>query len=79
MREYARVGAIYIKGKAHFEMRFSEASLRRFYLNDVLLHEVGHHVDSVSGRRDRRASESYAKWFAAEQAKRLAERETLQT
>ena len=40
---------------------FDEQSFRRFYLYDVLLHELGHHVDqSGTGR----AAERFAEWFA---------------
>jgi hypothetical protein len=42
-------------------LQFDSSSLRRFYLYDVLLHEVGHHVD-----RDHMSenAERYASWFA---------------
>jgi hypothetical protein len=58
-------------GNGKAKVQFDEASLRRFYLYDVLLHELGHHVD-----RDHRAgdAERYAKWFAEFQRARLQER-----
>ncbi|HET7489222.1 MAG TPA: hypothetical protein VFJ85_14925 [Acidimicrobiales bacterium] len=40
---------------------FDEASLRRFYLYDVLLHEIGHHADRSGASRN---AERYAQWFA---------------
>jgi len=55
------------------ELEFTETSLSRFYLYDVLLHELGHHVDRRERQHDRRASENYAKWFAEVQARSLAE------
>ncbi len=52
-----------IRSSAHggVIVAFDKQSLRRFYLYDVLLHEIGHHVD-----RDRTSggAERYARWFA---------------
>ncbi|MFO0897018.1 MAG: hypothetical protein U0836_06245 [Pirellulales bacterium] len=51
-----------------------ERELRDFYLYDVLLHEVGHHVDFRRNGyrwRSRRKEERYAEWFAASYGKRL--------
>ena len=42
---------------------FDEESLRRFYLIDVLPHEIGHHVDHARGSTSRDA-ERFAEWFA---------------
>jgi hypothetical protein len=50
---------------------FSESSIRQFYLFDVLLHEIGHHVDRRSRRRDTASSERYAEWFAQEYARSI--------
>jgi hypothetical protein len=72
MREYERFGAKYEGRPGNYTLSFSKASLTRFYLYDVLLHEIGHHVDHRPRGRDRRESESFANWFAAEQARHLA-------
>ena len=61
-KSYTKFGATFeptAKGAAR--LVFDESSIRQFMLFDVLLHEVGHHVD-----REHRAdnSERYARWFA---------------
>ena len=71
MHEHLRAGAVYAKEGARYMLRFSELSLNRFYLYDVLLHEVGHHVERGLQRRGRRGAEGYARWFAVERAKHL--------
>ena len=50
-----------------------EESLKRFYLQDVLMHELGHHVDSPNfiSKSDKKA-EGFAEWFASEYGYRLA-------
>ncbi len=49
-------------GKWH--LVWSEESIRDFYLNNVLIHELGHILDSRNtNHRDR---ERYAEWFALE-------------
>ena len=40
---------------------FDGPNLRRFYLYDVLLHELGHHVDRSGAAKN---AERYAMWFA---------------
>lgn len=40
---------------------FEDQNLRRFYLYDVLLHELGHHVDRTGTSKN---GERYALWFA---------------
>ena len=52
--EYQRAGAEFIeKG-----IRFTDKSLQRFYLLDVLIHEIGHHIDIQ--RRPQRKREKFA-------------------
>jgi len=66
---YTRFGAtITPDGKGKGKLRFDVPSLRNFFLYDVLLHEVGHHVD-----RDHQSdnAERYATWFADFQQARL--------
>jgi hypothetical protein len=70
-KEYTKFGATLVPhGKGGALLTFDESSLRQFYLYDVLLHEVGHHVD-----RDDKAdnAERFAHWFAEFQNARLLE------
>lgn len=70
--EYQRAGATITRDETYFWVRFDHASLKRFYLRDVLLHELGHHVDAknLSSKTERKA-EGFADWFAAEHGYRL--------
>lgn len=45
LNDYKRVGAIVSKVNKGTLIKFSPGSLRDFYLRDVFIHEVGHHVD----------------------------------
>ena len=68
-KEYTKFGAtLSPDGKGGALLTFDQSSLRQFYLYDVLLHEVGHHVDR-DGRADN--AERYANWFADFQHARL--------
>jgi len=73
LQGYTRAGVAFTKHGEAYHLAFSEVSLRQFYLYDVLLHELGHHVDRRLRQNDRRASERYAKWFAEAQARKLAD------
>ena len=69
VKEYTKFGATVIPaGKGGATLQFDESSLRLFYLYDVLLHEVGHHVDRSRESND---AERYAHWFAEFQHARL--------
>jgi hypothetical protein len=64
--EYRRAGAEIREDDGDgVEIRFNAASLRKFYLRDVLAHEIGHHVDGRV-RRTNRQAEAFADWFATE-------------
>jgi hypothetical protein len=63
-KEAERAGAIYEFKDGLWHRIFTEESLKRFYLNDVLMHELGHHVDQHT-TTDKKA-ERYAEWFATE-------------
>ena len=67
--EFLRWGALHEDTAYGTRLRFSPASLRAFYLYDVLLHEIGHHVDRRRQQDD--AAERFAHWFADEQVKAL--------
>jgi hypothetical protein len=66
IQEYQRTGA-HIKTKGtRIEIRFDEASLKKYYLYDILMHEIGHHNDQFFGAKPRKSRESFADWFAME-------------
>ncbi|CAK8713799.1 hypothetical protein GMJAKD_03035 [Candidatus Electrothrix aarhusensis] len=64
-REYERAGAIYSRKDTRWVRKFSKKSLKAYYLKDVFVHELGHHVDRHKERSDEK-SEIYADWFATE-------------
>jgi hypothetical protein len=70
LHEYQRAGAIVRPDRAGICISFDEGALRQFYLRDVLMHEIGHHVD-VQRNRSRREREVFAEWFAREYGFRL--------
>lgn len=50
--------------KTRWQLRWTEQALKDFYLNNILIHELGHLVDQRNSTyRDR---ERYAEWFAIE-------------
>ena len=53
-------------------LRFTEEGARRCFLDDVLLHEVGHHHDKDCWRRGWRKAEEFAIQYASEWARKLA-------
>lgn len=59
VQEYTRAGAAWEQVSRGWVRRFTADSLRNFYLKDVLIHEVAHHVD-----RDHRKPEDAAERFA---------------
>lgn len=66
MNDYRRAGAVWEEatGGRGWVCRFDRASLRAFYLRDVLIHEVGHHVDRRNRHKTDQEAERYADWFA---------------
>ena len=76
-KNYTKFGAtITSNGKGQVVLSFDAKSLRAFYLYDVLLHEVGHHVDEADSSPNR---ERYANWFAEYQYARIRELRESQT
>jgi hypothetical protein len=71
VEEYSRMGAKWKPDCSGWWLIFDESSIRKFYLFDVLLHEIGHHVDRRSRRRDTTSAERYAEWFAQEYAQSI--------
>ena len=64
-RDYERAGVIYYQKNNRWLRTFTEESLKKFYLRDVFVHELGHHVDRHKNRSNEK-SEIYADWFATE-------------
>lgn len=76
LNEYERAGAKVTPDGEHWCIQFDEASLKQFYLRDVLLHELGHHVDSANFRfKTNQKAEGFAEWFASEYGFRLRQRQ----
>jgi hypothetical protein len=73
VEEYKRMGAEWKQNNLGWWLEFDQSSLKRFYLFDVLLHELGHHVDRRIWRRDTESAERYAEWFAQEYARLITE------
>jgi len=71
MQQYVRAGATLIQDSGGYELRFTESALRQFYLTEVLLHEVAHHVMRDGPQKNRRAEERFADWFAHNRAQKL--------
>ena len=67
-------GARWVNSNDHdWRLVWTEAAIRDYYLNNVLIHELGHLLDHRnSGYTDR---ERYAEWFAIEHGYRRSERE----
>lgn len=69
VEEYKRMGAKWKQNDSGWWLEFDRSSLKRFYLFDVLLHELGHHADKRVWKRDTESAERYAEWFAREYAR----------
>jgi hypothetical protein len=70
-QEFERAGAVFRQDGDGWISEFDETSLKTFYLYDVLIHEIGHHVDRHNwrpfrhGKSDSQA-ERFAEWFVRE-------------
>jgi hypothetical protein len=62
VQEYTRAGAVWEQVSRGWVCRFTAESLRSFYLNDVLIHEIAHHVDRHNRKSDD-AAERFAHGF----------------
>ncbi len=60
--EAAMYGGRWDQSGARWLLRWSEEAIRDFYLNNVLIHELGHLLDQRNGGFADR--ERYAEWFA---------------
>ena len=65
INDFKRAGARIKKIKQGWKVEFSLMNLRNFYLNDVLIHEIGHHVDKIYNTYDKSNNkiENFAEYF----------------
>lgn len=59
-------------GRGQWRLVWTQAALRDFYLNNVLIHELGHILDNRNSRYLDR--ERYAEWFALEHGYKASRR-----
>ena len=62
-------------GGSSWELIWTEQSIRDYYLNNVLMHELGHLLDSRNTSYTDR--ERYAEWFALEYGYKASRRQQL--
>ncbi|MEM7223796.1 MAG: hypothetical protein AAF495_12495 [Pseudomonadota bacterium] len=75
VREYERAGGQFRRRDQGWWMDFDRRSLRVFYLCEVLMHELGHHVDRHNfSTKPARKAETFADWFAAHYGTKLRKR-----
>jgi len=73
--EAAMYGARWETRSGGWKLVWTEAAIRDFYLNNVLIHELGHILDSRNtSHRDR---ERFAEWFALEMGYKASTRADL--
>lgn len=65
-------GGLWVPAEQGFELHWTEQAIKDFYLNNVLIHEVGHLVDDRN--RNFRDRERFANWFAIEYGYRPSRR-----
>jgi hypothetical protein len=65
LQDYVRVGAELTTETDGTVVRLHRHSLKRLYLQDILIHEIGHHVDRANLGHPKE-NEAYARWFATE-------------
>ncbi len=71
LEEYRRANADIKNIKGELNISFDIGSLKSFFLRDVLMHEIGHHVDRNNQDKTNRKAEKFAEWFASEYGYRL--------
>jgi hypothetical protein len=69
---YRQAGAKVEEIKGGIQAIFDSSSLKQFYLQYVLMHEIAHHVDQE--KTTYRKQENFADWFATEYGYRLEHR-----
>jgi hypothetical protein len=74
--EAAMYGARWSIERGKWQLIWTEEAIRDFYLNNVLIHELGHILDNRnSSHRDR---ERFAEWFALEMGYKASRKELAQ-
>lgn len=61
---YQRAGVEMTHKGGEWIYKFTDNAIRRFYLWDILVHEIGHHVHRFHPERSTKRSEQFAEWFA---------------
>lgn len=64
IKEAAMHGGRWYEDGAYWKLAWTPETVRDFYLNNVLIHEIGHVYDTWNSNFD--ARERYANWFADE-------------
>lgn len=65
LHEYERAGATVVTARRGVSIHFDLDTLRNFYVRDVFMHELGHHVATHNPKSGKKR-EDFAKWFATE-------------
>jgi hypothetical protein len=73
--EAAMYGAHWRQADGRWQLIWTEDAIRDFYLNNVLIHELGHILDSRNSRYQDR--ERFAEWFAVEHGYKASRRAEL--
>jgi hypothetical protein len=73
--EAAMYGAVWRQASRRWHLVWTEDSIRDFYLNNVLIHELGHILDNRNSRPLDR--ERFAEWFAIEHGYKASRRAEL--
>jgi len=69
LNDFKRAGARIKKVNKGWEIKFSLMNLRNFYLNDVLIHEIGHHIDENYDKSNKKM-ENFAEHFVQQYSSR---------
>jgi len=73
--EAAMYGARWLNERGQWQLLWTEEAIRDFYLNNVLIHELGHILNQRNtSHRDR---ERFAEWFALEMGYKASRRKVL--
>lgn len=62
-QEFRRAGVKIVHKKSNIYAQFTLESLKKYYLQIVLVHEIGHHVDFMHDSQSK-LTEKFANWFA---------------
>jgi hypothetical protein len=73
--EAAMFGAKWQIASGRWQLVWTEEAIRDFYLNNVLIHELGHILDNRNSRSQDR--ERFAEWFAVEHGYKASRRAEL--